>query len=251
MHKLHAIRSGSGPLALFIHGIGSSATAWSQQFERLSGEYTCIAPDLPGYGESPVPAEATLDTFVDNVAAVIQMRRAHVVGVSFGALVALGLARRHAGLVRSLALADATLGRASMAGTERESWLANRRRLAGNLAGMSLERARQIAGPGASAEVLDEIAAHMRRARPEGYLAATEIIAGADARPWLSTIDVPTLVLCGEHDTVTGAQVSASLANGIKQASVCTISGAGHAPHIEVPDEFARALRAFLTPLHD
>ena len=56
MSHLNVLRGGQGPTLLLLHGIGSSATAWSKQMERLGRYYTCIAPDLPGYGDSPDPA---------------------------------------------------------------------------------------------------------------------------------------------------------------------------------------------------
>ncbi|ODU71809.1 MAG: hypothetical protein ABT05_00780 [Lautropia sp. SCN 66-9] len=111
MSMLHYLNEGHGPLLLLLHGIGSSATAWSKQIERLSGDFSCLAPDLPGYGASPDPAAPGLQAIVADIAALLADRPAHVVGVSFGALCALGLARHRPELVRSLVLADATLCR--------------------------------------------------------------------------------------------------------------------------------------------
>lgn len=246
LNQLHALRGGRGPLLLLLHGIGSSGTAWTKQVARLGGDFTCIAPDLPGYGDSPDPAGPGLDAMVDEVAAILEGRPAHVVGVSFGALSALRLAVRHAHLVRSLTLSDATLGRAGLAGAERERWLQHRQQLADELALRSLARAAEIAGPDAVPEVVEEIAAHMRRARPAGYMTVARAIAETDARPWLAGIHKPALVICGEHDRVTGLAVSRTLCEQLPRASLTTIAGAGHAPHLEQPDRFAQAVRSFL-----
>ena len=64
MTRLHVLREGQGPTLLLLHGIGSSATAWSKQMERLGGDFTCLAPDLPGYGESPDATRSGLDGIV-------------------------------------------------------------------------------------------------------------------------------------------------------------------------------------------
>jgi pimeloyl-ACP methyl ester carboxylesterase len=239
-------RSGQGPALLLLHGIGSSRTGWSQQISRLKDAFTCIAPDLPGYGDSSDPTEPGLDPIVNGIAGILDGQAAHVIGVSFGALASLALARNYPSLVRSLTLADATLGRARDPGDKLDRWLAHRRALAQNLFSRSLERASEIAAPGAPIEIIEEIAAHMRRARPAGYLAVAQAIAMTDALPWLSTIHQPALVICGEHDNVTGLAVSQTLVQNLCDARLVEIPGAGHAPHIERPDHFSWIAREFL-----
>lgn len=246
MGRLHVFRAGRGPALLLLHGIGSSGTAWSKQTARLGPHFTCLAPDLPGYGESPDASGPHLEDIVDDVAAVLDGQPAHVLGVSFGALTALGLARFRPALVKSLVLADATLGRADLSDAEKARWLQGRRDLADQLAERSIDRAAQIASPDAPPAVVEEIAAHMRRARAPGYVQVARIIAATDARPWLGDIDSPTLILCGANDTVTGSWMSGTLARMIPGAQSRTIPGAGHAPHIEQPDMFAEATLEFL-----
>ena len=246
MTRLHVLREGQGPTLLLLHGIGSSATAWSKQMERLGGDFTCLAPDLPGYGESPDATGSGLDAIVAEVADVLDEQPAHVLGVSFGALTALSLARNRPDLVTSLVLADATLGRAYLPVEERQRWLRNREGLANDLATRSVERAGEIAGPDATPAVIQEIALHMRRARASGYMAVARAIAETDARPWLGGIGQPTLLLCGEDDRVTGIDVSKTLVDQLPNANLVVIPGAGHAPHIEQADRFAHAVREFL-----
>ncbi len=241
------MRAGAGPTLLLLHGIGSSATSWQRQFDRLAGDYTLIAPDLRGYGDSPDPAgPPSLDAVADDLAALLDREPAHVVGVSFGALAALALARRHPNLVRSLVLSDTTLGRNTLAPDERTRWVEGRYALAAELQVRADERAGEIAGPEAPADVLAEIARNMRRARPAGYRYVTDVIAATDALPWLDTIDVPSLIVCGEHDSVVGLTLSQTIAERIPDARLAIIAGAGHAPNIERPDAFAAAVRAFI-----
>ncbi len=246
MSHLNLLREGHGPRLLLLHGIGSSATAWSKQIERLRGEFTCIAPDLPGYGDSPDAADAGLESIVAEIASVLEGQRAHVLGVSFGALAALGMARFRPDLVETLVLSDATLGRAYLPQDERKTWLRGRERLAHELATRSVERAAEIAGRNAPSEAIEEIARHMRRARPQGYMTVARAIADTDARPWLDSIDKPALILCGEDDRVTGMDVSRVLSEKLRHSTLLSIPGAGHAPHIEQPDRFAQAVREFL-----
>lgn len=243
---LYCLRHGRGPAVLLLHGIGSSATAWETQIELLGRDFRCIAPDLPGYGNSPDPAGTTLEAQAEAVIALLDDEPAHLVGVSFGALLALAIARSHAPRVRTLVLADATLGRADLSEEARSRWLAARQAIADDLAGRSRERAAEIASPRADATIIEAIATHMRRARPIGYMTVARIIAGTDARPWLPGIAMPTRVLCGSDDTVTGAAMSRTLVEQIPGATMRTIEGAGHAPHLERPAEFADSVRTFL-----
>jgi 3-oxoadipate enol-lactonase len=245
-HPLSAYRTGQGAALLFLHGIGSSRTGWDHQIARLRGSFACIAPDLPGYGDSPDPTEVGLDPLADNLVAILGGQPAHVIGVSFGALMALALARRYPSLVTSLVLADATLGRAGDQDVDRDRWLKHRRALAANLQSRSLERAGEIAAPGASVALIEEIAGHMRRARPAGYLAVAQAIIETDAVPWLADIYQPALIICGDQDSVTGLAVSNTLAKHLPRARSIEIAGAGHAPHIERPDRFAQAVHEFL-----
>ena len=244
--RLHVLRAGDGPKLLLLHGIGGSATAWNAQMARLGRHFSCIAPDLPGYGESADPTAEGLDALLQAVVELLAGEAAHVLGVSFGGLLALALARRHPALVRSLVLADATLGRADLAAEARQRWLQGRQALALQLQSKSRERAAEIAAQGAREAVLDEIALHMRRARPQGYMTVARIIADTDARPWLPAIAAPALVLCGSEDKVTGPAMSRTLIESLPSARLQTLAGAGHAPHIEQPEAFAQAVRKFL-----
>jgi aspartate dehydrogenase len=238
---LATIRGGTGPTVLLLHGIGSSATSWQRQFDRLASDYHLIAPDLRGYGDSADPTgPPSLDAVADDLAALLDGAPAHVVGVSFGALAALALARRHPHLVCSLVLSDTTLGRGGRPPAELATWVAGRYELAAEL------QTREIAGPEADAGVLTEIARNMRRARPAGYRFVTDIIAATDARPWLDALAQPVLVVCGEHDGVVGLALSEFMAERIPDARLATIAGAGHAPNLERADDFAMAVRAFI-----
>ena len=231
-----------------LHGIGSSGTSWARQIARLGDTFRCVAPDLPGYGDASDPVgEPSLDRVVAFTAELAGGAAVHVVGVSFGALVGIALARRRPELVRSLVVADATLGRAMLPPAERDAWLAGRRALGADLQARADERAREIAGPDAAPDVLAEIAANMRRARPAGYGYVAEVIARTDASPWLDEIRVPALVICGEHDGVVGLALSRTIAERLRGSRLVTIPRAGHAPHVEEPDAFAAAVRTFVT----
>ena len=68
-----------------------------------------------------------------------------------------------------------------------------------------------------------------------------------DVRPVLANVIAPTLVVAGEKDFLLGPPACREVANGIPDARLETLEGVGHLPWLERPEEFASAVRAFLT----
>jgi pimeloyl-ACP methyl ester carboxylesterase len=81
----------------------------------------------------------------------------------------------------------------------------------------------------------------------EGMAAALRGMAiRRDFRPQLASIDVPTLVIVGEHDAISTVDEMRSIAAGIPHAQFIVIPHAGHMSPLEEPDEFLKALVPFL-----
>ncbi|MBH5133432.1 MULTISPECIES: alpha/beta fold hydrolase [Streptomyces] len=241
---LHLAETGDGgPLVLCLHGIGSSSAAFAPQTGALAAAgHRVVAWDAPGYGRSADPdGDLTLDDYADTAAAVIRARAAdaHVVGVSWGGVIALRLATRHPELVASLAVADSTPG----SGTSPEKAAAMRARVP------ELERL----GPRAFAEergprllsrhappelvrrVVDTMAGSIRT---PGYRQAAESMAATDLRGELADVTAPTLVLCGDQDRITGPDASQVLAGGLYRAAYVIVKDAGHLANQEQPEHF-------------
>jgi pimeloyl-ACP methyl ester carboxylesterase len=71
-------------------------------------------------------------------------------------------------------------------------------------------------------------------------------MAEADHRPDLASLAVPTLVITGAEDQVTGPRAAQALADGIPGARLVTIESAGHLANQEHPGAFNEAVAAFL-----
>ncbi len=98
--QVHYRRAGSGPVVLLLHQSPSSSAELVPLLQRLAGEFTAIAPDMPGYGASDACAGISLsiEFLADRVAAFMDelgIGAAAVYGLHTGASVALSLARRH------------------------------------------------------------------------------------------------------------------------------------------------------------
>lgn len=89
----------------------------------------------------------------------------------------------------------------------------------------------------------------MATVRLPGYAGAAEMMAQSDTGPLLAELRVPTLVLVGDQDRVTGVEESRLLAREIPGARLVVVEGAGHAAVQERPDRVGEALLAFLGQL--
>jgi (E)-2-((N-methylformamido)methylene)succinate hydrolase len=112
---LAAIAAGDGPNVLLIHGVGLRAEAWGAQISVLARCCSVLAVDMPGHGESRgLPASAGLADYTDAIAATLDAP-AVVIGHSFGAMIALDMARRHPERVAGVAALNAIYRRSEEA----------------------------------------------------------------------------------------------------------------------------------------
>lgn len=90
---IHEGGPSSAPSIVFLHGVGNNGTMWRAAMAGLP-EYHCLAPDLPGHGESRAIRWQSRQDTAARIARIIEQRaggHAHVVGLSLGASVALEL----------------------------------------------------------------------------------------------------------------------------------------------------------------
>jgi pimeloyl-ACP methyl ester carboxylesterase len=95
---VHESGTPGSPAIVFIHGAGQSGREWRGHMEGLAG-FHCLAPDLPGFGRSNHLRLPSNERIADLIAELIERRasagRAHIVGISWGALLTQVLMQRH------------------------------------------------------------------------------------------------------------------------------------------------------------
>lgn len=249
--RLHIRQSGSGPVALFIHGFPLDSTMWIEQISDLSSVRRCIAPDLRGFGRSaPVTgAPLTMEQHAEDLAGVLDLvsaEEADIIGLSMGGYVAMAFADMYPDRVRSLALVD------TRAGADSDEDKAGRDAMAMRV----LDE-----GRGAIAEAMENgllgpnasIAARARvRSMVEGCPYETIIgsLGGMRDRPdrtaTLRGVHVPAAVIVGEMDAVTPPEEAAVMAEALPDASLSVVPGAGHMAPIESPAAVNEALRSLI-----
>lgn len=245
--------AGTGRPVVLLHAFPFSRAMYRPQREALAGLGRIITPDLPGFGDSPLHDAPTVEVMADAVASLLDHLgvRAKVIlgGVSMGGYVTLAFARKHAGRLAGLILAD------TRAEADDDAARANRDRMIGfaatNPASAVVEQMMpKLVGATTQATrpaVVEEVRRIASAQRPAGIIAALQALRNRpDATAGLAAIGVPTLVVVGAEDTLTPPALSESLAAKVAGAKLVVIPGAGHMSNLEQPAAFNEAVREFV-----
>jgi pimeloyl-ACP methyl ester carboxylesterase len=245
-------RRGTGPPLVLLHGILQDSRSWRGQLDALSDEFTVVAWDAPGCGQSSDPPETfRLPEYADCLAAFVDacaLDRPHVLGLSLGGALALELFRRHPQVPGTLVLASAYAGWAGSLPAD-----VVERRLAQALREADLSAEEFVPGwiPGLLTEsapvaLVDEVEAMMSGFHPAGYRAMARGLAEADLRDVLPRIDVPTLLLYGDADRRSPLSVAEGLHAEIPASTLVVLPGVGHLANLEAPERFNAEVGHFL-----
>jgi pimeloyl-ACP methyl ester carboxylesterase len=247
---------GDGPPVVLLHPFPVHHEFWLPVAEALSTRYRVVLPDLRGHGESGVgDGPATMDKHaadLKNVMDHADIGRAPLIGVSIGGYLLFEFWRRYRTRVAALGLcntkapadnADARAGRLQAAhdvlerGTEPffESMVQK-----------VFARSTRESRP----DLIEGALRMMRKMSPEDV---AHVQRGMAERPdsidTLKTINVPTLLITGDDDLMTGVNEAEVMRKHISGTQLCVIPKAGHYSPWEQPEQAGRLLRQFLDAL--
>ena len=240
---------GEGPPIVMLHGLGGTSNSFQAMVPPLAG-FRIVRPDLPGAGRSPMPAQQITVGFlveaVENATAHLGVSRAHIVGHSFGTLIAQHFAASRPERVASLTLfgpilepQDAARARLrDRAATARNEGMCT---VADQLTGSALASATANDNPVAVAFVRES---HMRQ-DAEGFARSCEALALAEKADH-RLIDCPTLIVTGDEDAVGPASIAQELADKIGNAKAVILHRCGHWAPIEKSKECGKLLSEFV-----
>jgi 2-succinyl-6-hydroxy-2,4-cyclohexadiene-1-carboxylate synthase len=237
---------GAGPPIVLVHGFTQTGNSWAHVAGCLAARHTVIRVDLPGHGDSG-GVRADLPSAADLLGRT--GGRATYVGYSMGGRVSLQLAVTRPDLVARLVLVSATAGIEDA--TERES-----RRAADEALARSIERDgvdafldQWLSLPLFATLPPDSAGLAERRRNTADGLASSLRLAGAGTQDplWarLGELAMPVLLVAGSQDAKYVA-IAERMARLIPAATLEVLAHAGHAVHLEQPDEFVRALEPWL-----
>jgi 3-oxoadipate enol-lactonase len=245
--------AGSGPLVVFLHGIGGNRSNWQGQVAYFAARLCAVAWDARGYGASDDPPQPLkFSDYADDLRRLLdhlKAERAHLVGLSMGGMILQDFYGRYADRVATMALVDTSVGFGSVSAEVQREFLARRldpleRGL--TLADIAPGVVEVLVAKGARAAARQRMQASIEALRVTPYKQALHAIITTDFRAVLPHINVPTLVIVGDEDVVTPLADSEFLTRNISGAKLVSIPGAGHLTNIETPEAFNAALEAFL-----
>ena len=111
--ELHYLTAGHGPTVILLHGFAETSRMWRPLIPLLAGKFTVIAPDLPGIGDSSIPADKIdMITSANQIHALVRslgVEKAKVVGHDIGLMVAYAYATQFPAETEKLVVMDAFL----------------------------------------------------------------------------------------------------------------------------------------------
>jgi pimeloyl-ACP methyl ester carboxylesterase len=246
---------GSGAALVLLHGFPFDRSMWRGQTSALGGEFRVVAPDLRGLGETPLGNDVTIEAMADDVAALLdELKLGRVVlgGLSMGGYVAFEFFRKFPGRARALVLADTRPQADTEEGRRAREENAQRALKEGMvpiveamLPKLLSAKTRERGG-----EVLERVRAMMLGTSPEGAAAALRAMAlRRDQTDLLPSINVPTLIVVGDEDSITPPSDAEAMTAKIEGSRLVVVEGAAHLSNVERPEEFNRALVKFLRGL--
>jgi pimeloyl-ACP methyl ester carboxylesterase len=239
-HKTRLIEAGSGAPVVVLHGWGGRIESMAPASSCLAAAFRVLALDLPGFGESPAP-HGTWGTpdyaeYVRDVLGAEGIERAHFVGHSFGAKIALYLAATRPELVDKLVVVGSP-------GLRTPPSLAMRGK-------RFVSRGARVAGLlGAPGRAIRD--AVYGRIASQDYKEAGVMrpilvtVVNEDLSTLLARVSAPCLLVWGTKDEAVPLAHARRMQRLIPDAGLVEFDGAGHFAYLDEPHRFCRITRHF------
>ena len=248
---------GEGPPVVVLHPFPANHELWLPAAQALTARYRLILPDLRGHGDSAVgEGPATMKKHAADIARIMdhaEVGRAPLVGVSIGGYIIFEFWRSYRGRVAALALCNTK--------AQADSPEARTGRL--QVAADVMERGTEPFFEGMIPKLIGRTT---RETRPDLALGALRMMSkmsakgvalvqrGMAERPdsvaTLKEINVPTLIVTGDEDVLTGVAEAELMRQNIAGSRLAVIPRAGHYSPWEQPGEVGPLLRQFLDSVH-
>ena len=265
----NVVEIGEGPPLVFVHGLSGCWQNWLEQLPEFSQSHRCIAVDLPGFGESPMPEDkitiSGYGRWLDALLEELGVEAAAVVGNSMGGFIGAEMAIKFPHRVERLVLVAAAglsvermrsdVGLRALEATENMAQFAMARFLARSEALMKRPRGRRM--------MLWFVAAHPERLSPAivaeqvkgankaGFVPALDALTSYPIRNRLSDVGCPTLLVWGPKDMLVPIKDAYEFDRLIPESRLVIYEDTGHIPMLERPERFNDDLRAFLAEQAD
>lgn len=260
-HRWRVLKSGSGPVALCLHGAGGSADSFRPLMEHLASDLTMIAPDLPGHDQTRLGTRlrSGLQEMAQDVG--LLMRAMNVtpewmIGHSAGAAIALAMdtdlsPRGHILINPALGSFEGIAGSVFPAMAKGLSMAPFAAELLSRTFSNE-KKIRELVAATGTAPTVDIMERYRKLVQSPDHIRGTlRMMAAWDLTPLmdrLSEITTPVLLIAGDNDKTVPNSVSKQ-ANTMLIRSNLVIRGGGHLIHEEAPGVVADDIQKFATDL--
>lgn len=248
---------GSGPPVVLLHPFPASHDLWKPAAQAVVSKYRVILPDLRGHGDSAVgDGPVTMEKHAADVARILdaeQIGRAVFAGVSIGGYALFEIWRKCRERVAALVLCN------TKAQADTPEARAARLQSASDVTERGVEpffesMLPRLMGKATHTTRPDLVEGALRMMRKMSPDAVAMVQRGMAARPdsiaTLTTINVPTLIVTGDEDVLTGLPDAELMRQNLPSARMKVIAKAGHYSPWEQPEDVGHLLREFLDSTH-
>ncbi len=240
------------PWLTFSNSLATDFTMWDNQIQAFERDYRILRYDTRGHGGSTAGAGPySLDVLVDDVVAIwdeIGIERSHVVGLSIGAMTAVGLALRHPERLIRVVVANARPDNPPELRNARQRRITaiEREGLSG-LAELTVERWCGNSFRASNPIAANKLVAMVRGTSVTGFVGCVGALLGLEYEQRLREIGVPVLFIAGGEDAGVPADVMRKMHDEVRDSQFIELAHAGHISNIEQPADFNRAVGDFLS----
>ena len=244
---------GDGPPVVLLHPFPANHELWLPVAQALASRYRLILPDLRGHGDSEAgDGPATMEKHAADIARVMDdadAGRSPLIGVSIGGYALFEFWRRYRGRVAALGLINTKAGADSPEARAGRMQAANEvleNGTEGFFQGM-IPRLLGSTTRETRPDLVEGALRMMRKMAPEDVAQVQRGMAQrADSFDTLKTINVPTMIVTGDEDVLTGVGEAELMRRYISGSRLRVVPKAGHYSPWERAEEVTQLLRQFL-----
>jgi len=241
------------PAIIFVHGFPYDHTMWNKQVEYFDNIFFCITYDIRGLGASKVgDGQFTMEKFAEDLFSIIEelkLKKPILCGLSMGGYLAFRAIEINQDVFKSVIFCDT---KSQSDSDEIKLRRANKIKQI-NKVGLDVFVEEFVPTCFSDnyklnfTEKYNEIKFLCKTNNPIGVKGALlAMISRTDSTSFLSKIKIPSLLLCGEFDTLTPPALMEDIASKIPNSKFLVVPNSGHMSPIENPDFVNNAIETFL-----
>jgi 3-oxoadipate enol-lactonase len=237
------------PTVILSNSLMSSADMWNDNMAALTAKYRVVRYDTRGHGQTQVtPGPYSIALLAQDLVGLmdaLQIKKAHLVGLSMGGMICQYVGANHPERVLSLGLCDTASEMPPRSLWEDRFATAKAQGIAGLVDG-TIKRWFVADFVASSPGKIDAVRTMILKTPVEGYLGCASAVRDMAQSTMLLKIKAPTLVLVGRDDPACTVDQATVLHRMIAHSSMVILDNAAHLSNIEKPTEFNSALLSFL-----